>query len=225
MARCWRSGVCVLCVSGGVHLYLTMVAKLSESCNNWSQMLESPCVVMLVAHQTPVCGCQKSAEWTKSEKKKKQSSEIKHMAGLTWRQFYNNNLLKVLLKRRSQMVAAFALQLGLQVSCMLMYGLSQICHLLEVKHSNKYCKFDATAPLETKQNFVAPVATFCQSYSQFVFWAYNWTIMKTFTHKHCFFICHSAIFLSFSLLTCYFLPNMLLASWLSSVVVYAACDM
>lgn len=41
-------------------LNLTVVAKLSESCDNWSQMFESCCVVILATRQTLESGCQKS---------------------------------------------------------------------------------------------------------------------------------------------------------------------
>ncbi len=65
----WCVCVCV-CICVCVRLYLTVVAKLSESCDNWSQMFESPCVVILLTCQTPGCVRKPSpAEWTKRSMK------------------------------------------------------------------------------------------------------------------------------------------------------------
>ena len=53
-----------MCVRVCACLNLTVVAKLSESCDNWSQMFESRCVVILTTRQTLESGCQKVTSFT-----------------------------------------------------------------------------------------------------------------------------------------------------------------
>lgn len=68
-ARCW------VCACVCMHLHITVVAKLSESCDNRTQMFESPCVVMQhLKCSTWGCGEQKTETLTQPHRKTKNTT-------------------------------------------------------------------------------------------------------------------------------------------------------